>query len=553
MGQISANKNEGSGSSRILRIFDLLSSKRSIRFSVYLVSLSFFIIFILVPPLVGILQKFTRVWEIYKIPTLLERANNAILCSFLLAFIVSTLDMIAGLPLAWFIVRSRSRLINIIDTFVDIPFLIPTAALGYSASLFWSKSQGLAGIFGMEELVPPGFMLVLLLHFIFSYPVIVRVMVGELLNYTEIYEVAAKTLGAQPFTSIRTVTLPLLKPALVASFLLSFARSLSETGATVMVAGQFENGSVFIFNNQDKECALVYVSLILITSSIILFFLIKLIALKLKIPIRHAWPNLERKLSSHPTVKLRDSLTIAVFLLIVISPSIYVALPLIYALENGTVNKALAGIGPWSAYWSSISLSYSIGFISTVINILAGLPMAILIARRKAGQLSSLLDSIVNIPIIVPSIALGVSLRFFWESVGFLNEFWVLILSHATITYPYFVMSMSAAIMGIDKEMEEVAFTLGAKPFTIFRRITFPLTKYSVFSGAVLVFTRCVGETGAAKAAAKTLKTTPVLLVEWIIKGVVSPSESALGVGILILICFIVLLILRVLIRGGKR
>jgi molybdate transport system permease protein len=119
-----------------------------------------------------------------------------------------------------------------------------------------------------------------------------------------------------------------------------------------------------------------------------------------------------------------------------------------------------------------------------------------------------------------------------------------------TITYTYFVMSMSAAIESVSPEMEEVASTLGAKPFAIFRRITLPLTKYSVFSGAVLVFTRCIGETGAAKAAGGALKTIPVLLVDWIVKGYASPSESALGIGFLIVASFIVLLILRIVIRG---
>lgn len=131
-------------------------------------------------------------------------------------------------------------------------------------------------------------------------------------------------------------------------------------------------------------------------------------------------------------------------------------------------------------------------------------------------------------------------------------EFWVLVLSHTTITYTYFVMSMAASIESVRPEMEEVASTLGAKPFAIFRRITLPLTKYSVFSGSVLVFTRCVGETGAAKAAARTLKTVPILLVEWIVEGKVSPSESALGIGFLILASFLVLLALRIFVRGER-
>ncbi len=131
---------------------------------------------------------------------------------------------------------------------------------------------------------------------------------------------------------------------------------------------------------------------------------------------------------------------------------------------------------------------------------------------------------------------------------GALPEFWVLVLAHTTITYSYFVRAMAAAIQGIAPELEESAKTLGATPLRIFRKITLPLTKYSLLSGAILVFTRSVDETGATSAVSKTLKTAPVLLVDWI-RGVVSvtPSERALGVGFLVLTSFLCLVILRVI------
>jgi len=539
------------GTSRFVRILDHLSSKAWARYLVYVFSVLFFFALILIPPIAGIFQKISLFGEVYATPELLARANSAILWSFITAFTVSILDLVAALPLAWFIVRSRSKLISLVDTLTDIPFLIPTAALGYSASLFWSKPEGVSNLFGMETFVQPGFLLVLLLHFAFSYPVIVRVMVGELLGYKEVYEVAAKTLGAQPLTSVRTVTLPLLKPALVASFLLAFARSLSETGATVMVAGGFENGPVFIFNNVDNESVLVYVSSLLIVTSVGIFFLVRLLAPRLRLPFRRAWPDFERRLSSPASAKLRDGGTIATFLFFVIIPSLFVSLPLVNALADGTLGEALGGVEPWISFRDSMVLSYSIGLISTVVNILIGLPAAVLIARKRLRHLTPVFDALVNIPIIVPSIALGVSLRFFWAAFE-IHEFWVLVLSHTTITYTYFVMSMAASVESVSPDMEEVASTLGARPFAVFRRITLPLTKYSAFSGAVLVFTRCIGETGAARASARTLKTVPVLLVDWILHGTASPSESALGIGFLILASFAILLILRIVIRGKR-
>ena len=112
---------------------------------------------------------------------------------------------------------------------------------------------------------------------------------------------------------------------------------------------------------------------------------------------------------------------------------------------------------------------------------------------------------LINVPIIVPSIALGVSLKFFWQGIPGIPEFLLLVFAHLAITYPYFVRSMSAAMERISIDMEEAAKTLGAKPFTVFRSIVLPLTKYSILSGAIIVFTRSVSETGATLAVTTNL------------------------------------------------
>jgi thiamine transport system permease protein len=206
-------------------------------------------------------------------------------------------------------------------------------------------------------------------------------------------------------------------------------------------------------------------------------------------------------------------------------------------------------------------LSYGLAAIVTVLGIVLGIPMAILIARKTFGKLpSAILDTLINVPIIVPSIALGVSLKFFWQSISGMPEFLLLVLAHLAITYPYFVRSMSAAMERINVEMEEAAKTLGAKPFTVFRSIVLPLTKYSILSGAIIVFTRSVSETGATLAVSTHLQTAPVLLVNWVnsLRGTAAPiaGVNALTVGLacgfLILFSFIILLALRLITRRGK-
>jgi ABC-type sulfate transport system permease component len=119
---------------------------------------------------------------------------------------------------------------------------------------------------------------------------------------------------------------------------------------------------------------------------------------------------------------------------------------------------------------------------------------------------------------------------------------------------------MSAAMERISLEMEEAARTLGAKPFAVFRTIVWPITKYSILSGAIIVFTRSISETGATLAVANKLQTAPVLIVRWVnsVRGTITPivgvNELIVGLacGLLILFSFIILLVLRILTRKGK-
>jgi ABC-type sulfate transport system permease component len=112
---------------------------------------------------------------------------------------------------------------------------------------------------------------------------------------------------------------------------------------------------------------------------------------------------------------------------------------------------------------------------------------------------------------------------------------------------------MSAAVERISVDLEEASRTLGAKPLGVFRTIILPLTKYSIFSGAVMVFARSVSETGATLAVT-SIRTAPVVLVDWVKQTIpASQFEISLGCGFLILFSFIILLALRLTVRGKGR
>ncbi len=535
------------------KYIDRLSSRPVVRHLIYSGSVVFFFSIILVPPILGIFIKWDTIGQIFEEPTLIPRASSAIYASFGIAFLVAFLDLIAGLPFAWFIARGKSRWLNILDTLADLPFIVPTVTLGYSLLLFWNGPEGVSQFFTGGAFVPQGWLLIALLHFAFSYPAVVRVIVGAILDYKVVYEEAARTLGAPPITADRTVTLPILKSSLIAGFTLAFSRSLSETGATVIVAGAFETGVVFINNTRapGQEGPMVFVSSVLILSASLVYLTIRLLGPRFKLPVKRVWPYAERSLSGFRVRVFRDSLTSVIFFGLVLIPSLFIVFPVVSAVMGGTLSQAIAGVGVWQGYWQSLLLSYAIAAVVTLLNVLFSLPMAVLIARKRWGSgAATVLDVLSNVPLVVPSIALGASMAIFWKYFTFIPEVALIVFAHLSITYPYFVRTMVGAVERVTMDLEEASRTLGARPLTVFRTIVLPLTKYSLFAGTVMMFARSVDETGATLAVVTQLKTVPVLLVDWVKQTIpATPQDKALGAGILVLFSFIILLVLRLVVK----
>ncbi len=111
-------------------------------------------------------------------------------------------------------------------------------------------------------------------------------------------------------------------------------------------------------------------------------------------------------------------------------------MPAFQAITNGTtLTAAFTASGIWADYWQSLALSYGLGAIVTVLGILTGIPIAILIARKTFANYLSILDILINIPLIVTINRLGISLKFFWQGFTGMPEFMLLIFAHHAITY----------------------------------------------------------------------------------------------------------------------
>ncbi|MEE8183008.1 MAG: ABC transporter permease subunit [Thermoplasmata archaeon] len=485
----------------------------------------------------------------------LSQVTGALTLSFVVAIIATLIDLAVGLPIAWVLVRKEFRGKSYVNTLIDMPLAIPTAAMGFSAALFWGITPGIDKPWGAISFTNSAFVLLLLLQIVFSFPYMVRSLAAILEEIDINYEVAARACGASRLTAARTVTLPLFRAGIVTGAILCLAKTLSETGG-VMVAlstiqsreynataliGTMKSASLF---NDALVPALAFVSIVLIVLSIILLIIVKIIVTKVKLPMRKVWTNLEKKLSRGAFPKLKDAGAFFFLTLVVLVPAFFIFGFVATAEPSQTAD--------WGAFWSSLGLSFGIAGVVTTIVLLLGIPMGILIARSRKKKAAGVLDVLVNIPFIVPTAALGFSLGLFWTTQPFLPvtaDIFLIVMAHVAFTYPFVVRNVVGALESLDTTYEDTARTLGAKPLQVFKRVMFPMMKASVLAGAIMTFTRSLGETGATLAVSPKAITAPVYIVELIRTG--SYYQAGLASILLIMVSFIIVLVMRRLTTKG--
>jgi molybdate transport system permease protein len=153
---------------------------------------------------------------------------DATLVSFASAAIATYVATCIAIPTVFLIMRSRFG--SILRALLRVPLIVPTSALGLSILLLWGP--------GGMKLANPGIWLIILTHIVFSVPVVVEPMLATFEGSDiPLYEEASITLGANAYNTVESISLPLLKRGILTGVILSFTRSLGETGATFLVMG----------------------------------------------------------------------------------------------------------------------------------------------------------------------------------------------------------------------------------------------------------------------------------------------------------------------------
>jgi len=167
-----------------------------------------------------------------------DRVLQSLKLSFGAAFVAASVASLAGILVAWVLVRYRFPGRRLLDALVDLPFALPTAVAGIALTAIYSANGWIGRIvepMGLKiAYTPVG--IVLALVFI-GLPFAVRTVQPILEAMGRESEEAAASLGASRFTALRRVVFPELLPGLLTGFSLAFARGLGEYGSVIFIAG----------------------------------------------------------------------------------------------------------------------------------------------------------------------------------------------------------------------------------------------------------------------------------------------------------------------------
>ena len=432
--------------------------------------------------------------------------------------------LLAGGVLAWCVIRSDMPGKRWLQPVLTLPYIIPSFAIALAwETVFRSpKVGGQPGLYeAMLGTAPPEWLsygafpisLTLAIHY---FPFAYLLVAGALATIDSQMEESALISGAGRLMTLRRITFPVVAPAFVAAFILTFGKTIGQFALPFLLGAPTQYHTV---------ATMVYANLALGLDSLAFVLAIVLIAMSLlSIWLSNKFVGKQSRRFETISGKGFRSRVISlgnwrwpVFAGVVIFAFVVGILPLIllgiqsimlidgfYGLENltahfwvGTSNPEIAFGEPGvihnkiilGATWNTLKLA----FISAIIASIVGLIIAYISVRRANNPLARALDQISFIPFLFPTIAFGAMyLTLFAEPVGpipaLYGTFTLLVLISVVSRLPYSVKTGVTAVTQIGQELEEAAVLAGASWWMRFRRIVVPLASTGVLSGMMVSF-----------------------------------------------------------------
>lgn len=441
------------------------------------------------------------------------------------ALLSTLLTLLVGLPAAFMFARFDFPGKRLLQALTTLPFILPTVvvAAGFNALLGprgW-MNLGLMGIFNLET--PPIQILntlaaILLAHVFYNTTIVIRLVGSAWAQMDVRLEAAARTLGASPLQALREVTLPLLRPSILAATLLVFLFDFTSFGVILLLGGpHFSTLEVEIYVQALQMLNLPVASLlsaIQMACTLVLTLLYSRLAGNRDIPLA---PHLHGE-ATRPARRWSERVMIGVLvvtmLLLLVSPLAALAARSFTRLDadrgvHATVAPTLTldyyrelfinrqqsafYVPPIEAVRNSLIYALVTTFISTVLGFVA----AYALAKRTTS--ARILDAMLMLPLGASAVTLGLGFLLVFNRPPLdVRSLPVLIpIAHSLVALPFVVRTLLPAIAAIPPHLREAAAVLGASPWQVWRKIDLPILTRAVLVSAIFSFTISLGEFGA--------------------------------------------------------
>jgi molybdate transport system permease protein len=235
--------------------------------------------------------------------------------------------------------------------------------------------------------------------------------------------------------------------------------------------------------------------------------------------------------------------------------AIFLGLPLL-----GLLLRALGAGGLLDAMHrpivlEALRLSLLTTLLVLLVALLLGSPLALLLARSRVRGIG-LLDSLIDLPIVLPPAVAGLALLVTFGRRGLLGgplgavgielpfTTAAVVLASLFVAAPFYVRAARSGFLAVPRELEEAARVEGASEWQVFRYVTAPVAAPSLFGGAILCWARALGEFGATIMFAGQFPGRTQTMPLAIYAALESDTDAALGLSVMLLVISFALLML---------
>ncbi|MFA7189654.1 MAG: iron ABC transporter permease [Sphaerochaetaceae bacterium] len=424
--------------------------------------------------------------------------------SLKIALITMVITLLVGLPIAYLMTRFNVAGKKALHILMIISLMSPPFIGAYSWIILFGRSGVITKLVARIGITIPtiygqgGIIMVLSLM---MYPYIYLYVSGALGSIDSSLEEAAENLGSSKFRRLLTITMPVVLPSILAGAVVVFMTALADFGTPMLLGEGYKVLPVMIYEEYMSEIGgnanlASALSIVIVFLSTLVLMIQRWIIAKRNYVMTSQRPPAVIEL--HGFKRFLASFPIYLVCAISILPQITV---IVTSFKNTKGPMFVKGFGLESYKSILYRLSKPIGntylfsIISIVLIVIFGVLLAYLIVRKK-GPVSSLLDTLVMFPYVIPGSVLGICLliAFNKKPIILTGTAIIMIVSYVIRKLPFTVRSSSAFLQQMDPSIEEASVSLGVPPSRTFVKITIPIMAPGIISGAILSWITCINE-----------------------------------------------------------